>query len=158
MPGRFLNKQISASGLCTDIFSASAPFVLYFLLNNFPKLLYFNMNVILFACVSSSLCCDNYYCLHYYCLHYYCLTGSHQTTRLTVFKYNTMVSGTIQTLHLRLDLIERISYDSKLLWRIDNFRNRQHEAVAGIQKSILFAPFYTSHQIYKMCLINTRCR
>ena len=66
-------------------------------------------------------------------------------------KYKSMVSRTFQTLHLRLDLIEKILYDGKLLWKIDNFKRRHHEAVIGIRRSIFSVPFYTSSQGYKMC-------
>ena len=62
-----------------------------------------------------------------------------------------MVSRTFQTLHLRLDLIEKILYDGKLLWKIDNFKRRHHEAVIGIRRSNFSVLFYTSSQGYKMC-------
>lgn len=52
---------------------------------------------------------------------------------------------------LRLQLLERATYDGMLLWKIDDFSRRKREAVDGITLSLYSTPFYTSHQGYKMC-------
>ena len=52
---------------------------------------------------------------------------------------------------LRLQLLERATYDGMLLWKIDDFSRRKREAVDGITLSLYSTLFYTSHQGYKMC-------
>ena len=52
---------------------------------------------------------------------------------------------------LRLQLIERVSYNGVLLWKVDEFQRRRKEAVEGVTLSLYSTPFYTSRQGYKMC-------
>jgi len=52
---------------------------------------------------------------------------------------------------LRLQLIERVSYNGVLLWKVDEFERRRKEAVEGVTLSLYSTPFYTSRQGYKMC-------
>ncbi|KAL5491313.1 hypothetical protein EMCRGX_G016576 [Ephydatia muelleri] len=52
---------------------------------------------------------------------------------------------------LRLQLLERATYDGVLLWKIDDFARRKKEAVDGVTMSLYSIPFYTSRHGYKMC-------
>ena len=52
---------------------------------------------------------------------------------------------------IRLQLVERATYDGSLLWKIDNFSQRRREAIEGTTLSLYSTPFYTSKQGYKMC-------
>ena len=52
---------------------------------------------------------------------------------------------------LRLQLLERATYDGVLLWKIDDFERRRKEAVDGVTMSLYSVPFYTSRHGYKMC-------
>ena len=52
---------------------------------------------------------------------------------------------------IRLQLVERATYDGILLWKIDNFEQRRREAIDGTTLSLYSTPFYTSKQGYKMC-------
>ena len=52
---------------------------------------------------------------------------------------------------LRLQLLERATYNGILLWRIDDFTRRRREAVDGVTLSLYSTPFYTSRHGYKMC-------
>ena len=52
---------------------------------------------------------------------------------------------------LRLQLLERATYDGVLLWKIDDFGRRRKEAVDGVTMSLYSIPFYTSRHGYKMC-------
>ena len=52
---------------------------------------------------------------------------------------------------VRLQLIERATYDGTLLWKIDNYSQRRKEAIDGTTLSLYSTPFYTSKQGYKMC-------
>ena len=52
---------------------------------------------------------------------------------------------------MRLQFVERASYDGTMLWRIDNFSQHRQEAVEGSTLSLYSVPFYTSKQGYKMC-------
>ena len=52
---------------------------------------------------------------------------------------------------LRLQLLERATYDGVLLWKIDDFARRRKEAVDGVTMSLYSIPFYTSRHGYKMC-------
>ena len=52
---------------------------------------------------------------------------------------------------LRLQLLERTTYNGILLWKIDDFSRRRSEAVEGATPSLLSTPFYTSRHGYKMC-------
>ena len=52
---------------------------------------------------------------------------------------------------MRLQFVERASYDGTMLWRIDNFLQHKQEAVEGSTLSLYSVPFYTSKQGYKMC-------
>ncbi len=54
-------------------------------------------------------------------------------------------------LELRLQLVERASYNGILLWKITDFEHRRREAVEGITLSLYSTPFYTSRFGYKMC-------
>ena len=45
---------------------------------------------------------------------------------------------------LRLQLLERATYDGVLLWKIDDFERRRKEAVDGVTMSLYSVPFYTS--------------
>ena len=52
---------------------------------------------------------------------------------------------------LRLQLIERVSYNGVLLWKVDEFECWWKEAVEGVTLSLYSTPFHTSRQGYKMC-------
>ncbi|KAL5491326.1 hypothetical protein EMCRGX_G016596 [Ephydatia muelleri] len=52
---------------------------------------------------------------------------------------------------LRLQLLERATYNGILLWKIDDFARRRKEAVDGVTMSLYSIPFYTSRHGYKMC-------
>ena len=52
---------------------------------------------------------------------------------------------------LRLQLLERATYNGVLLWKIDDFGRRRKEAVDGVTMSLYSIPFYTSRHGYKMC-------
>eukprot|EP00731_Ephydatia_muelleri_P038736 Em0885g1a len=52
---------------------------------------------------------------------------------------------------LRLQLLERATYNGVLLWKIDDFARRRKEAVDGLTMSLYSIPFYTSRHGYKMC-------
>ena len=51
---------------------------------------------------------------------------------------------------LRLQLLERATYDGVLLWKIDDFERRRKEAVDGVTMSLYSIPFYTSRHGYKI--------
>ena len=52
---------------------------------------------------------------------------------------------------LRLQLLERATYNGILLWKIDDFSRRRREATDGITLSLYSTPFYTGRHGYKMC-------
>ena len=52
---------------------------------------------------------------------------------------------------LRLQLLERATYNGVLLWKIDDFARRMKEAMDGVTMSLYSIPFYTSRHGYKMC-------
>ena len=52
---------------------------------------------------------------------------------------------------LRIQLLERATYNGVLLWKIDEFDRRRREAVDGVTLSLYSTPFYTSRHGYKMC-------
>lgn len=52
---------------------------------------------------------------------------------------------------VRLQLLERATYDGRFLWKIDNYALRRKEAINGTTLSLYSSPFYTSKQGYKMC-------
>ena len=52
---------------------------------------------------------------------------------------------------LRVQLLERVTYDGVLLWKIDDFERRRKEAMNGVTMSLYSIPFYTSRHGYKMC-------
>jgi len=52
---------------------------------------------------------------------------------------------------LRLQLLERTTYNGILLWKIDDFNRRRREAVDGVTLPLCSTPFYTSRYGYKMC-------
>ena len=52
---------------------------------------------------------------------------------------------------LRLQLLERATYNGILIWKIDDFEWRRKEAVDGVTMSLYSSPFYTSRHGYKMC-------
>ena len=52
---------------------------------------------------------------------------------------------------LRVQLLERATYDGVLLWKIDDFERRRKEAIDGVTMSLYSIPFYTSRHGYKMC-------
>ena len=52
---------------------------------------------------------------------------------------------------LRLQLLERATFNGVLLWKIDDFTRRRKEAVDGVTLSLYSTPFYTSRHGYKMC-------
>ena len=51
---------------------------------------------------------------------------------------------------LRLQLLERATYNGVTVWKIDDFARRK-EAVDGVTMSLYSIPFYTSRHGYKMC-------
>ena len=52
---------------------------------------------------------------------------------------------------LRLQLLERATYNGILIWKIDEFERRRKEAVDGVTMSLYSSPFYTSRHGYRMC-------
>ena len=52
---------------------------------------------------------------------------------------------------LRIQLLERATYDGILLWKIDEFDRRRREAIDGTTMSLYSTPFYTGRHGYKMC-------
>ncbi|KAL5491290.1 hypothetical protein EMCRGX_G016549 [Ephydatia muelleri] len=52
---------------------------------------------------------------------------------------------------VRLELLERATYNGVLLWKIDDFARRRKDAVDGVTMSLYSIPFYTSRHGYKMC-------
>ena len=46
-------------------------------------------------------------------------------------------------LDLKLQLLEATSYDGVLIWKIDNYKRRKHDAVTGKTPSLYSPPFYT---------------
>ena len=60
-------------------------------------------------------------------------------------------SGSCLEQELRIQLLERATYDGILLWKIDEFDRRRREAIDGTTMSLYSTPFHTSHHGYKMC-------
>ena len=58
---------------------------------------------------------------------------------------------TVQDQEVRLQLLERATYNGDLVWKIDDFKRRRREAVDGVTLSLYSTPFYTSRHGYKMC-------
>ncbi len=56
-----------------------------------------------------------------------------------------------QDQELRIQLLERATYNGVLLWKIDEFDCQRREAVDGVTLSLYSTPFYTSLHGYKMC-------
>ena len=52
---------------------------------------------------------------------------------------------------LRIQLLERATYNGILLWKIDEFARRRKEAIDGVTMSLYSTPFYTGRHGYKMC-------
>ena len=52
---------------------------------------------------------------------------------------------------LRIQLLERATYNGILLWKVDEFERRRKEAKEGITLSLYSTPFYTNRHGYKMC-------
>ena len=52
---------------------------------------------------------------------------------------------------LRIQLLERATYNGILLWKVDEFERRHREAIEGITMSLYSTPFYTGRHGYKMC-------
>ena len=46
-------------------------------------------------------------------------------------------------LNLKLQLIESTTFDGTLIWKIDNFTRRHHDAKIGKTPSLYSPPFYT---------------
>ncbi len=52
---------------------------------------------------------------------------------------------------LRLQLLERDTYNGILVWKVDKFERRRKEAIESRTLSLYSTPFYTSRHGYKMC-------
>ena len=52
----------------------------------------------------------------------------------------------------RLSLLENVSYDGTVIWKIPQFAQRMVDAQNGKYTSIFSLPFYTSRYGYKLCL------
>ncbi|KAL5487178.1 hypothetical protein EMCRGX_G019750 [Ephydatia muelleri] len=52
----------------------------------------------------------------------------------------------------RLSLLENVSYDGTMIWKIPQFAQRMTDAQSGKYTSIFSLPFYTSRYGYKLCL------
>ena len=52
----------------------------------------------------------------------------------------------------RLSLLENVSYDGTMIWKIPQFAQRMADAQSGKYTSIFSLPFYTSRYGYKLCL------
>ena len=52
---------------------------------------------------------------------------------------------------LRIQLLERATYNGILLWKVDEFARRRKEAIDGVTMSLYSTPFYTGRHGYKMC-------
>ncbi|XP_043945786.1 TNF receptor-associated factor 5 isoform X2 [Protopterus annectens] len=51
----------------------------------------------------------------------------------------------------RFKLIENVSYNGKLIWKITEYKRRKQEAIEGRTVSVFSQPFYTSRCGYKLC-------
>ena len=103
-------------------------------------------------------------------------TGISQNTSMSMMapgsEFNPMGSQRVECLHarvvelehsvdrslsscldqeLRLQLLERATYNGILLWKVDEFERRRKEAKEGITLSLYSTPFYTNRHGYKMC-------
>ena len=52
----------------------------------------------------------------------------------------------------RLSLLENVSYDGTMIWKIPQFAQRMTDAQSGKYTSIFSLPYYTSRYGYKLCL------
>ena len=52
----------------------------------------------------------------------------------------------------RLSLLENVSYDGTMIWKIPQFAQRMADAQSGKYASIFSLPYYTSRYGYKLCL------
>lgn len=52
---------------------------------------------------------------------------------------------------LRIQLLERATYNGILLWKVDEFARRRKEAKEGVTLSLYSTPFYTGRHGYKTC-------
>jgi len=59
---------------------------------------------------------------------------------------------TIEDLQLRQLLQESSTKNGRLCWKINNFRHRRQEAIAGTVRALHSAPCFTSDYGYKYCL------
>lgn len=74
------------------------------------------------------------------------------TTRLVELEHSVDRSlSSCLDQELRIQLLERATYNGILLWKVDEFERRRKEAVEGITLSLYSTPFYTSRHGYKMC-------
>ena len=76
--------------------------------------------------------------------------GDHSEGRIGASGLDSNLSTSADQ-ELRLQLLERTTYNGILLWKIDDFSRRCSEAVEGATPSLLSTPFYTSRHGYKMC-------
>lgn len=54
-------------------------------------------------------------------------------------------------LDLRFQVLETVSYNGILMWKIRDYSRRKQEAITGRTVSLYSQPFYTSRFGYKMC-------
>jgi hypothetical protein len=74
------------------------------------------------------------------------------TTRLVELEHSVDRSlSSCLDQELRIQLLERATYNGILLWKVDEFERRRKEAVDGVTLSLYSTPFYTARHGYKMC-------
>ena len=52
---------------------------------------------------------------------------------------------------LRIQVLEKASYNGILLWKVDEFQQKTKKAKEGVTASLYSSPFYTERHGYKMC-------
>ena len=58
----------------------------------------------------------------------------------------------LDDLDLKLRILENTSYKGHILWKIDNFRKRRHQAITEPNSALHSAPCFTAEFGYKFCL------
>ena len=83
------------------------------------------------------------------------LTGSLKTQEnkaLMLEKQLDFKNSRIESLEAQLNSGEITSYDGTLLWRIDDFMRKRHDAITKRKTYILSPPFFSGPRGYKMCI------
>ncbi|XP_053329248.1 TNF receptor-associated factor 1 [Spea bombifrons] len=64
----------------------------------------------------------------------------------------TIKDKTINELNMRVETLEKTSYDGDFLWKITNLKQRFQDAISGRTNSLYSPAFYSSRYGYKVCL------